>query len=1378
MLDKFNQLTSAAQFVRARLSPLSQSASDLLQPTLERLRVPNNCYLRGYAVFATAVQLPLSFALVVCRTIKHHYDTSSLTAYSWKAAAKDLVLGTLVPGGVLLRWMQGIQNVAGEQSHLEQQAVKALTEETEASWTNLLLSLENASPEDLQATSTYLSANRTNFDTFPVAILAAFLPEKLQEWKKPSEQVQWANLGVFSEHHHQAIYRGFNARAAVDANILNDRPMPSTEASKAAARTRLDDLALQLEQLLDVLPEEIGAELPHLRAAVDLVKNRRIEERQELAALLKVLEEDAETTIAAPRSLKEWDNPDFINTKDFEKLVLAELQGTLAHIVAASKKLYYQDLLNSLPAPQLKTANAEGQTLVRVMAANGYALENPHIVLDDHEFVGAPTLLALAIHGSTDLENYESVIQSVVRLVHTETDRFALRRYIDASLPTILSDLEKAVRKKHERNKDQSKVRKKAELKLAKYAEALLSSLSKLREEGDVYGISLNKYKSLKAAVCEVRLQTLCKDKNWKEALPFAIEADAATRARYGLAGNLSNLTADQLQATFKLHNLELLKQRLCKADGGAVLAVLEHFEAELVPVAPEEGSGVSVWVDSTTQLAEAREAEALLFTLGTNLEIDLRGYPNLKAARDQLFQTRQTEAQNIAQALADLRSDPISSAKARALAVPENLNMAAADLQLLIQHGAWQADRTQQLAFLALLEKVTDWHAEHEALVNAPDGFKANFACTDADLRAPARLAFLFTDAFQKAAQIEDQKSAPAKTAWDEVSKLVTAKHHKLLIGALPLLDAETVLAAPAWQLRDLIRAGLWNDVKCVDQHGNNLLHLLAGAPDWNQDYTGIVHHLSGVQGAGAFLTTSNDEGKQPFAISAKNGKQLSKNSSALDVMLPLLKGKLTQAQARQLVNAIVKQTPSALYTSLHKRLEATFATVGETGSVAIRQLVLDMYGKMLDFYQEAFNAEEDKYARYNIALTAAGAVRVLRASSELKLPDIETKYGKLSSYWQGWQRQAIEIAAAGDWEQLGMALSNLSPSERQKAINAIELPGSLSDVNPEILLTLLNLGVFKGKTNNQGQNITGLLTEADLTAAVYLPIVDLLTTKENQALWLARDQKAGEADSPTAIQQLLTGGKGNVLGLVLGKLSQANRRKALNFVGLNVDQAELVAAFLELVSKNIFDVPLDSVSGETILHRAVARHPGNDPVFDAFIRAVYTHEPRLFLAKDAQGRTALYQAASDKRACGLADPEEEDKIRPRAIAFDQLILMVAKGNLASHETAGQPSLITQVILNSPLYWQKTPANRVKALVGKLPAKVTVRDYFTNRAAGDFETILAHFSQPELEKHIVMTILDGLGVDEGNAINFVASFETKEEAKAYPDLLAKLQAS
>lgn len=452
--------------VRAYTIPATQIARNLSGKALDYCKIQNPIargVVSGFAVYlgvAGVPTLPFSFALVVCRTIKYHYDKADLLEYSWSTAAKDLFLPVLLPPVLILRWMYGMQKTPSAPSQLELSAVKARTSKLKDDWQTVLVNLKSASLEDIATTKATISANRAWWDDLgkdrftTIQVLAALFPEKLAEWKTQfndnsdqiSHDLRWSNLGPYNgSTDNEAIYYGFNDAAAQDAEIYSK--LQDNNPRKLGAEKRLINLALTLESLVRGFPNNLEGDLAPLRTAIEIVNARRQIEDEIITNALK--DDASPEAIARLGEIEEWKriNPPVVDPNS--NIVMDRLgdllrkpgSEALAHTIAASKDPASHGLLNDLTANQLATRNANGDTLLRVMVANRYPLAGLRYLKDidplAHNKAREPSLLTLAI--SADVTFNAQLITDYF------ADEQARTRYVSDSFPQIAANLNEQV---------------------------------------------------------------------------------------------------------------------------------------------------------------------------------------------------------------------------------------------------------------------------------------------------------------------------------------------------------------------------------------------------------------------------------------------------------------------------------------------------------------------------------------------------------------------------------------------------------------------------------------------------------------------------------------------------------------------------------------------------------------------------------------------------------------------------------------------------------------------------------------------------------------------------------------------------------------------
>ncbi len=319
-----NQLNSLVSLVQSYANPATQIAKNLSGQALDYCKIQNPIargVVSGVAVYlgvAGAPTLPFSFVLVVCKTIKYHYDKAGLLEYSWSKAAKDLFLPVLFPPLLALRWMYGMQKTPPEQGPLEHLALQARTSMTQKDWSAVLNYLPLASPQDIATTQAAISTNRKDWDTLSddpattIQVLALLFPERLSDWmhcpmhvKKSEHKWQWFNLGDYSAStfkHDDTICFAFNNQAARDAKEF--KTLQDNDPRKLAVKDRLIKLALSLKNLLGGFPTGLGNDLAHLRTAIEVVAQRRAAEDKIVTNALSPVAD--RSTVEQLGTIKEW----------------------------------------------------------------------------------------------------------------------------------------------------------------------------------------------------------------------------------------------------------------------------------------------------------------------------------------------------------------------------------------------------------------------------------------------------------------------------------------------------------------------------------------------------------------------------------------------------------------------------------------------------------------------------------------------------------------------------------------------------------------------------------------------------------------------------------------------------------------------------------------------------------------------------------------------------------------------------------------------------------------------------------------------------------------------------------------------------------------
>lgn len=1115
-MDRLTPLISKFQ---THVVPLAQNTRAFFEPKFNRIHIPKNAPIRNYLTLTATVGLISGVALAILRTFQYNFDKTGLKEYSITAALKDIAGCTVFPGaGFVWRSMFGISKTVSL-SALEHAVITAQTSNTHVDWRIAGLSFAKATPEDIAKTRLLLKGHRTNLDHLPVDMLALFFPQALSEWvsrSKSGEPVEWANLGQFKlEVYRDNVIRGFDFRAAADAAILADSSLEDADPKKARAKDRLDDLALELEVLLEGLPQSNESkELRNLNAALKIVEERRAADETDIYNNKE-------------RVYKEW------------SLFFSKAQ------------------LKDLSKDHLEVTNLAGETVLRLIAA-----KNPEVLLEyfkagkvDHDLhnpVGKPTLLAIVL-ASADLSKDQTrlLIDAILAGVPGE-DENKVSVYIDISLPDILANLQDRVIAGG--RKDLSTKPTEDQLELAEQAANLLEFLRQKKTVNSIEAppIDLTNFSHLRAATLEYEL-TQSKE-------PNILEQCGDLENAPWLASEVQRISSSD-----PAYDFYVLETKLQKS--------LQNAEA----VKDLSKEGLEAY-HQEKKLRFARQAKQKLVELNIDADI-LQNFRNLPTAMITLNQHCATLNKQLQTFLTE--DEPADLPALKSIA---DLDTESTDrLADLLNKGAWQQDKNIKAAFVKAFATNTKWNASIEANVQL---VRTKFAVCKTELKLldsnPHRSAYLLDAKYQIAKNINPQEQPDqAKKAWKELVDFIIASPAEVCKG----LPDEFVTEMPVDQVASLFASG---------KHADAIL-------TYKKDV----------------IVTASAMEKQ---LKAYDPDQQRVISSALDFMLPKAKRKLSPTQAEEIFLNVVNHTP-AERSVLTTRLQQTLEGLGTKGSPEVRKLVLDKHSEPLQFWNDRYNDTNDTVQKNAIAGTVADILQLLRDYSELDLTNVKCYCPELVKVWHDWTRKPQELIYEGNWNQLFPVLNRIKDKkERDAAIRTIELPDRFdkANISSEAFLQLFSIGVFKGKTRDDGKhNITNTIVNSPHLLASNA-VIAALTAAANQPLWVQ-----GTLQGTSAIQQLAVGNKWEQLSMILGGLAKPTLTTAAASIPLPEKLENITAGVLAgLLSHDVFKGKT-TTDGKNIIRLIIDAVGDNVFELNDILKTWITDDAQipLYLIKDAIG-------------------------------------------------------------------------------------------------------------------------------------------------------------
>ncbi len=597
-------------------------------------------------------------------------------------------------------------------------------------------------------------------------------------------------------------------------------------------------------------------------------------------------------------------------------------------------------------------------------------------------------------------------------------------------------------------------------------------------------------------------------------------------------------------------------------------------------------------------------------------------------------------------------------------------------------------------------------------------------------------------------------------------------------LIGSLPfnkrtkkeLLDKK--IYPPAF-LRQLVEMGLWNDVRCLDEQENNLLHVLCRRKQWDDEYEyqTIVSVLSEKQrdSKRAFILAENESGKTPLEVLERH---LTKNSSATDALLKSAYSTM-KAQGKDLNQILPWHKAISIYHDLAMRrplashewkskflLQAV--SPGQRGGHETRGLVYRHYENLLKAHDSAFQTGKSDYQKSLYAEAAANVLKDLRAISGGMHLKPEVDFPLLHSYWQECKKEPQALLNESKWAQALTALTNLAPAERVRVVQALRLPDNLAGMEPAVFLELIKMQGFSRTQTNGNGNITGMV--AANPNLQDKSVLNALTEGINQNLWMVNVN-----NGPSAFQRLATGKHWICLNSVLKKLPAALKQVAVDSIELTVEAAEILPITLRALLKNGLFGNKTTAEGKNIIRLRVDAKKLNGLLVTFLTTASYRN---LWSAQDnSEGgyRTAFQHLAATSN--GAAMFGVVSRLLEQHPMVNELLGSVGLPTIALPVVQSFTQLVTEGLFVEPLVGQETALERV---VKRYNGSDDQRQFIQEVAANDRCAALVNNLEPILayledNTQHALKILGLLGKDKA----FVEGFKKEDGQPKYPILVA-----
>lgn len=448
-------------------------------------------------------------------------------------------------------------------------------------------------------------------------------------------------------------------------------------------------------------------------------------------------------------------------------------------------------------------------------------------------------------------------------------------------------------------------------------------------------------------------------------------------------------------------------------------------------------------------------------------------------------------------------------------------------DLKRLLEKPEWAPNEDDKKAFVKAFAAAKTWKQAREELVVLA---KAKCDVPEFDTllnRNAARFKFRFDEAY-KAATAYSLQPAEVLKAWKNVVDVITSSPSNLWEPVQKVFANEKFANMPVVELKTLLASP---DAHVILANGN---------------------HVS-------IMEIASEQEQQ---LRAYDNIQEESKESSFDVLIPGVK--LRVLPARHILNNVVEYTP--LYSKkLVARVKGVLEAVGTKGSPEVRKLIWTQVDTLMKAFSDGFSNEPNPGNKIAIANTAASMLKLLREYFDLNLPYMGTD---LAQHWIDCKRAPAKWSAEGNWD---LAWASLLQVEKDfaAAVDAIDLPDDISQLNAVTVEGLLKKNVWVTKTTGDGKNIVRLIVEALVNNRIngndeaWSNVLNLTMTSDRlKDQYFVEDTNGEKADRLTSVQ-ILGANNNPLLAQLLIKLNESQLKKAFVMIEskVSVSDADLYA-------------------------------------------------------------------------------------------------------------------------------------------------------------------------------------------------------------------------